>query len=146
MGSAARRPTRLSQRPWPAILVSATLLVDAVAVVNGYVLTRTIEHTYSQDHLLFRPIVFVTVTIWPVVFAVFGLYQPGRLIRTKPGELLRLLAASIVAVLVVVVVIGYAAQSPFSRSFILVLLGSCLVNVVAGRVVTRSLALAVNEW
>lgn len=89
---------------------------------------------------------FVTVTIWPVVFAVFGLYQPGRLIRTKPGELLRLLAASIVAVLVVVVVIGYAAQSPFSRSFILVLLGSCLVNVVAGRVVTRSLALAVNEW
>jgi FlaA1/EpsC-like NDP-sugar epimerase len=145
MGSVARHPTRLSQRPWPVILVTATLLVDVVAVFTGYVLMRIIGYDYFGFRGLFRPITFVTVTIWPVAFAISGLYQPGRLIHPNPAELLRLLAASVV-VAFLVLLIGYLTRSDLPRFFIPVLLGSCLVNVVAGRIVTRSLALAVNEW
>jgi FlaA1/EpsC-like NDP-sugar epimerase len=143
MGSVARRPTRLSQGLWPVILVSATLLVDVVALFTGYILTKNIAN--SSSHLLIRPITVVTVTIWPAVFAILGLYQPGRLIHPNPRELLRLLAASVV-VAFLVLLIGYLTRTGFPLSFVPVLLGACLVNVVAGRVVTRSLALAINDW
>jgi FlaA1/EpsC-like NDP-sugar epimerase len=128
------------------ILVSATLVVDVFVVCTGYVLTRTIGgDTYLGFGLLFRPIVFVTVTIWPLVFAISGLYQPSRLIHPNPAELLRLLAASIVVVFLVVL-IAYLTRRDFPLVFVPVFLGCCLVNVVAGRVVTRSLGLAFNEW
>lgn len=150
MGSVARHPTRLSQRPWPVILVSATLLVDVVAVFTGYRLMRIIGDTYLGLLFPFRPIVFVTVTIWPVVFAIFGLYQPSRLIHPNPAEILRLLAASVVVdflVVLLVLFIAYArGTGPTAVLLPPVLLGSCLINVVAGRIVTRSLLLAVNDW
>ena len=131
------------------MLISATLLVDTIAVITGYVLARTIIHGSSSLvknswQAISRP-VFATVAIWPVVFATFGLYQPRRLIHSHLGELQRLLTASVVAASLCALVI-FVTRIAVSRDFIAVLLGSCLANVAVGRVVTRLLALAVNEW
>ena len=131
------------------MLISATLLVDTIAVITGYVLARTIIHGSSllgenSWQAISRP-VFATVAIWPVVFATFGLYQPRRLIHSHLGELQRLLTASVVAASLCALVI-FVTRIAVSRDFIAVLLGSCLANVAVGRVVTRLLALAVNEW
>jgi hypothetical protein len=125
------------------------LLVDIIAVMTGYLLAKAIVH---EDYLvgggwwlaISRP-VFATVAIWPVGFATFGLYQPRRLFHSHLGELQRLLTASVVAALLCVLVI-FVTRMAVARDFIPVLLGSCLANVVIGRVVTRLLALAVNEW
>ena len=147
MGSAARRPIRLSQPPWSAILIIATLLVDIIALTTGYILAKTIVHgfLFGEDGSFIARSVFATVAIWPVVFATFGLYQPRRLLHSHLGELQRLLTASVVAALLCVLV-TFVMRIEVARDFIPVLAGSCLANVVVGRIVTRLLAFAANEW
>jgi len=131
------------------ILISTTLLVDIIAIITGYVLARTIirgSSLFGEDAwLATSPFVFATVAIWPVVFATFGLYQPRRLVHSHVRELQRLVTASVVAALLCVL-FHFVTRIAVARDFIPVLLGSCLANVVIGRVVTRLLALAVNEW
>jgi glucan phosphoethanolaminetransferase (alkaline phosphatase superfamily) len=126
------------------VLAVATFAGDVIAVIAGYDLAKTVLETNATTTTqIFRPIVFATVAIWPVVFAVFGLYNPRRLIHVSRAEFIRGGAAAVVATLLVLLV-TFEAQTEPRRYFIPALLVCCLLTVSLGRVVTRLLAFA--EW
>jgi hypothetical protein len=137
----------LSQRPWRGVLIGVTLAVDVAAVFAGYYLARLILDLFfgTTAVQVFRPIVFATVAIWPVVFALFGLYSPRRLMRVSLAELLRGCAAAVVATLLVLLVTSVAQIDP-RREYLPLLLVCCLLTAGYGRVVTRLLALYANDW
>jgi hypothetical protein len=141
MGSPSRLRNRLPQPGRHSVFISATLLVDVVAVITGYVLARTIVHS---PFFGWNATVLATAAIWPVVFATFGLYQPWRLVQAHLVELQRLLTACVVAALLCVLVI-FVARVEVARDFIPVLLGFCIFTMVTGRAVTRFLALTANQ-
>jgi FlaA1/EpsC-like NDP-sugar epimerase len=132
------------KRTWPAVLAGATLAGDVAAVIAGYDLAKAVVDMINGTTTgLFRHVIFATVAIWPVVFALFGLYSPRRLMHVSRDELLRGGAAAVVATLLVVLVTFEARTEP-QRYFIPALLVCCLLTVSLGRVVTRLLAFV--EW
>jgi FlaA1/EpsC-like NDP-sugar epimerase len=141
MGSTTRRPIRLSQPSWPRILTVTTLVVDVLAVIIAYILARQ----FVRDSLLpLRWPVAATAAIWPIAFAIFGLYQPRRLGHLHLAEVLRVAIASVMAALLCLLVFSLALID-VERDFIPVLLGFCVANVLIGRIVTRLLALTVKD-
>jgi FlaA1/EpsC-like NDP-sugar epimerase len=132
----------LSRRRTPAILIATAGAVDILAVTLGYALARAVTHATLFDGSLAAvpSMIFVTVLIWPVVFACFGLYDLRR-----PGYLERLVAATVTAVAVVVLVTA-VARLDVPRDFILMLFVVCLVFVLPGRVRMRWVAGAPIAW
>jgi FlaA1/EpsC-like NDP-sugar epimerase len=72
--------------------------------------------------------------IWPVVFAIFGLYDARR-----PTDIPRIVNAGLIAV-VLVVLVTFATGIDVSRSLVVWLLFISLASVVTGRLVTQWLA------
>ncbi len=141
---------RLSQRPWPVLLAVVTLVGDVVAVIAGYDLAKAITDAFFKSQIqptvpFFRASIFATIAIWPVVFALFGLYNPTRLMHVSRAEFVRGGLAAIQST-VLVVLVTFEAQAEPRRLFIPVLLVCCLLTVGIGRFVTRLLAFAANEW
>jgi exopolysaccharide biosynthesis polyprenyl glycosylphosphotransferase len=134
-----------AERPWAVILAVTTFAVDICAVVAGYFLAKLFldsHYSLTPDETFFRPIVFATVAIWPVVFAVYGLYDLRRPTHAT-AELRRLFNAAVMAVLLVVLVTFEANADP-RRGFIPALLIVCLATVITGRLITRRLTHVLN--
>jgi exopolysaccharide biosynthesis polyprenyl glycosylphosphotransferase len=127
-------------RPWPLILAFVTFIVDVVAVTAAYLLARLVV----KDTLVIplgQP-VFATIAIWPVVFAIYGLYDLRRPTHAT-AELQRLFNAIAICVLLVVLFI-FITQIKTARDFIPVLLVMALATVTAGRLTTRRLGHSLN--
>jgi CoA-binding domain/Bacterial sugar transferase len=133
-----------SSRPWPVILAGITFAVDLLAVTISTYLARAVAHDKLFDGS-FAPTgyrVYVTLAVWPVVFAIYGLYDLRRPTHAT-AELQRLFHAVLMSLLLVVL-IAFIAEIDISLGFIVWLLGFSIVSIVSGRLVTRRLAHALN--
>jgi exopolysaccharide biosynthesis polyprenyl glycosylphosphotransferase len=131
---------KAAARPWPVILALVTFAVDLIAVTAAYFLAKAIakdgfEISTSQP-------VFVTIAVWPVVFAIYGLYDLRRPTHAT-AELQRLFNAIAISVLLVVLFI-FITQIRASRDLIPMLLVLSLVTITAGRLMTRRLGHSLN--
>jgi exopolysaccharide biosynthesis polyprenyl glycosylphosphotransferase len=128
-------------RPWPLILAFVTFAVDIVAITISYLLAKDIvkkeDLTFSVNH----PI-FLTIAIWPIVFAIYGLYDLRRPTHAT-AELQRLFSAVAICVLMVVLFDFILVINP-ARDFLLALLAVSLLAVTTGRLVTRRLGHSLN--
>jgi exopolysaccharide biosynthesis polyprenyl glycosylphosphotransferase len=133
-----------AERPWAVILAVTTFAVDVCAVVAGYFVAKILLDAYfnGDGKEFFRPLVFATVAIWPVVFAVYGLYDLRRPTHAT-AELRRLFNAAVMAVLLVVLV-TFEAGDGLKRELIPALLIVCLATVITGRLFTRRLTHILN--
>jgi exopolysaccharide biosynthesis polyprenyl glycosylphosphotransferase len=148
-GRAAAPPSTVAQkaeRPWAVILAITTFAVDICAVVAGYFLAKLLLDVFfplkPPEETFFRGVVFATVAIWPVVFAVYGLYDLRRPTHAT-AELRRLFNAAVMSVLLVVLVTFEAGTDP-RRELIPALLIVCLATVITGRLITRRLTHILN--
>jgi exopolysaccharide biosynthesis polyprenyl glycosylphosphotransferase len=131
---------RAPSRPWPLILAFVTFAVDLVAVSAAYLLAKV----FVKDDFVFtlgQP-VFATIAIWPVVFAIYGLYDLRRPTHAT-AELQRLFNAIAICVLLVVL-FYFVTQNQPRRDLIPVLLVVSLVTITTGRLVTRRLGHSLN--
>ena len=128
-------------RPWPLILAFVTFAVDIIAITISYLLAKDIvkkeDLTFSVNH----PI-FLTIAIWPIVFAIYGLYDLRRPTHAT-AELQRLFSAVAICVLMVVLFDFILVINP-ARDFLLALLAVSLLAVTTGRLVTRRLGHSLN--
>jgi exopolysaccharide biosynthesis polyprenyl glycosylphosphotransferase len=134
-----------SARPWPLILAGVTFAVDVLAVTLSYLLAKALAHEVGWDsgkpiHL--NSLMFLTVAVWPVVFAIYGLYDLRRPTHAT-AEFQRLFNALLMSALLVLL-ITFVAKIDISRSFFAWLLGLSLVTIPTGRVLTRRLGHALN--
>ena len=127
-------------RPWPLILAFITFGVDLVALTGAYILAKAIVRD-NFDFSVSQPI-FATIAIWPVVFAIYGLYDLRRPTHAT-AELQRLFNAIAINVLLVVLFVFVTKIKP-SVDFIPVLLVVALLTVTAGRLMTRRLGHSLN--
>lgn len=130
--------------PWPVILAITTFAVDVVAVIAGYLLSKAMLDLFFpvKSEQLFRGPVLATVAIWPVVFAVYGLYDLRRPTHAT-AEFRRLFNAAVMSVLLVVLVTFVAETDP-RRELIPALLVVCLGTVTTGRLISRRLTHVLN--
>ena len=131
---------KASARPWPVILALVTFAVDLVAVTAAYLLAKVTvkdDFAFSVSH----PI-FATILVWPIVFAIYGLYDLRRPTHAT-AELQRLFNAIAISVLLVVLFIFITQIKP-ARDLIPVLLVLSLVTITAGRLMTRRLGHSLN--
>jgi exopolysaccharide biosynthesis polyprenyl glycosylphosphotransferase len=145
--SAAATSQRVSQAPWPMILAIATFVVDICAVFVGYYLSKTLLHAWEEPRIT---AIYATVAIWPVVFAVYGLYDLRRPTHAT-AEFRRLFNGAVMSVLLVALIaievdprVNASKGLVLGRGFIPTLLVVCLATVVAGRLVTRRLSHTLN--
>jgi exopolysaccharide biosynthesis polyprenyl glycosylphosphotransferase len=134
-----------ASRHWPLMLAMVTFGVDLLAVTLSYILAKSLPHHTKLFSGQIAPItswIFLTILIWPVIFAVYGLYDLRRPTHAT-AELQRLLNGVLMAVLLVVL-FTFLASIDISRDFIVFLLAFSLVTVVTGRLVTRRLGHALN--
>ena len=128
-----------SARPWPVIIAFITFAVDIVAVIASYYMTKA---AVDQKVLAINSTIFATAAIWPVVFAIYGLYDLRRPTHAT-AEVQRLLNAVAISVLLVVLVI-FVTRMDLSRDFVPVLLAFSMVTVFGGRLITRRLTHILN--
>ena len=141
----ATSPGKESVRPWPLILAIVTFAVDMVAVLISTYLAKSIAHGVGWDSgkpLVLEWPIFLTVAVWPVVFAIYGLYDLRRPTHAT-AELQRLFNAILMSVLLIVLV-TFIGPIEISRGFVVWLLGFSLVTVVTGRLITRRLGHSLN--
>ena len=133
-----------SPRRWPLILAAITFAVDLVSVSLSIYLAKIVARgdgwASGFPSLSAWPI-FATVAVWPVVFAVYGLYDLRR--PALATQLHRLMNAVLMSVLLVVL-ITFVARIEISRSFVVWLLVFSMVGVLAGRLAVRRLRHALN--
>jgi FlaA1/EpsC-like NDP-sugar epimerase len=124
-------PMPHSGRPRP-VTVAVKSAVDIVAVIFGYLLATAVSPYAPWGTRAHFPLLIVaTVAIWPLVFAVFGLYDVRR-----PADVHRVVNAGLVAALFVLMVLFFA-RVDVSRDYSVALLAFSLVSVVVARLVTR---------
>ena len=134
-----------SARPWPLILSGVTLGVDVLAVTLNYLLAKALAHEVGWDSgkpIHVNSLMFLTVAVWPVVFAIYGLYDLRRPTHAT-AEFQRLFNALLMSALLVLL-ITFVAKIDISRSFFAWLLGFSLVTIPTGRMLTRRLSQALN--
>jgi exopolysaccharide biosynthesis polyprenyl glycosylphosphotransferase len=133
-------PYRAPSRPWPLILAFVTFAVDLLAVTAAYLLAKV----FVKQDLVFQlgQPVFATIAMWPVVFAIYGLYDLRRPTHAT-AELQRLFNAIAICVLLVVL-FYFVTQNRPRADLIPVLLVVSLVTITTGRLVTRRLGHSLN--
>jgi exopolysaccharide biosynthesis polyprenyl glycosylphosphotransferase len=140
---AARRTP--SARPWPVRLAVITFAVDVLAITISTYLAKAVAHEIGWDsgkpiHLNW--LIFATVTVWPLVFATYGLYDLRRPTHAT-AEFQRLFHALLMSLLLVLL-ITFMADINVSHGFIVWLFGFSLVSIITGRLATRGLTHALN--
>jgi len=126
------------------ILAGITFAVDLLAVTISTYLARAVAHDELFDGS-FAPTVsrvYVTLAVWPVVFAIYGLYDLRRPTHAT-AELQRLFHAVLMSLLLVLL-IAFIAGIDISIGFIVWLLGFGIASIVSGWLVTRRLAHPLN--
>ena len=111
----ATSPGKESVRPWPLILAIVTFAVDMVAVLISTYLAKSIAHGVGWDSgkpLVLEWPIFLTTAVWPVVFAIYGLYDLRRPTHAT-AELQRLFNAILMSVLLIGSIAFALVQRPF---------------------------------
>jgi exopolysaccharide biosynthesis polyprenyl glycosylphosphotransferase len=147
------RPTETPQIEVPArrtlvrrqhMLAMVNLVVDLLAVTTGYLLSKGIivsargEEGHLTPFSLGGRWVLLTIPLWVVVFAVYGLYDRKDL--DAPSEEIRRLFHGITVSLVAVVMVTFWAKFAVSRGWIASLALFCTLTVSVGRLAVRRLA------
>ena len=146
-GDASAQRVATARRRWVLGIAALTFVVDLVAVTAGYFIAKAI-HADLWDHQP-APLpsltsgIYLTVFAWPVVFAMYGLYDIRRSTHVT-AELQRLFHAVAMCVLFVVLV-SFLTRIDMSRSFIAALVVMCLATTVAGRLVMRRVSHVLNH-
>ena len=144
--SSAVHPRARVRGRWMLTMTLLSLAVDLTAIEIGYILAKAFraEHWEVGPVLLHQvdTTVFLTTGAWPVVFAIYGLYDLQRPTHIT-AELQRLFQAVVTSVLLVTL-LAFAARIEVSRGFVFSLLGFCLATTVAGRLAVRRLGHVLN--
>ena len=100
-----------------------------LAVTLNYLLAKALAHEVGWDSgkpIHVNSLTFLTVAVWPVVFAIYGLYNLRRPTHAT-AEFQRLFNALLMSALLVLL-ITFVAKIDISRSFFAWLLGFSLVG------------------
>ena len=124
------------------LLALVNLIVDLIAVTSGYLLSKGIIVSARQGDTrspftLGGRWVMLTVPLWLVIFAAYGLYDRREL--DAPSEEIRRLFHGITVSLVAVVMVTFWAKFAVSRGWIASLALFCTLTVGAGRLAVRRL-------
>jgi exopolysaccharide biosynthesis polyprenyl glycosylphosphotransferase len=126
------------------LLAIVNLVVDLVAVTGGYLLSKGIIVSTRADAASRTPFslsgrwVLLTIPLWLVVFAAYGLYDRREL--DAPSEEMRRLFHGISVSLVAIVMVTFFAKFAVSRGWIASLALFCTLTVAVGRVAVRKLS------
>jgi exopolysaccharide biosynthesis polyprenyl glycosylphosphotransferase len=120
-----------------ALLNWLTFVVDVIAVVIGYVLAKGLV-TGGERVPLFGGRAAVTLPLWPLIFASYGLYDRREL--DNPSVEARRLFHAIAVSLVAVVMTTFWFNIDLSRGWIASLALTCTVTVGLGRFAVRRLS------
>jgi exopolysaccharide biosynthesis polyprenyl glycosylphosphotransferase len=131
---------------WVIATAVLTLAVDVTAVGLGYLLAKLFRYgDLDIGPVLLQRVgtaVFATALVWPLIFAVYGLYDLRRPTHIT-AEMQRLFQAVVTSVMVVALII-FAARIDVSRSFIVSLFVFCLVTAASGRLLVRRMSHSLN--
>ncbi len=125
---------------WLVFCAVACLAVDILAVCLGYTLAFTLDSGlgFVTSLQLIRPVFLLgTLVIWPLAFAVFGLYRRHR--PAHDDEMPRICGAVLSSALLVALITA-VGRGNVARDFLATLPVVCFVTVVSGRLLTRLLA------
>jgi len=126
------------------MLALVNLGVDLVAITAGYLLSKGIIVSARAEAGHLTPFslggrwVLLTIPLWLVVFAVYGLYDRKDL--DAPSEEIRRLFHGIMVSLVAVVMVTFWAKFAVSRGWIASLAIFCTLTLSVGRLLVRRLA------
>jgi exopolysaccharide biosynthesis polyprenyl glycosylphosphotransferase len=131
---------------WVFATAALTMVIDVVAIGLGYFLAKVFrDGDLDIGPALLRQVdtaIFATAFVWPVIFAIYGLYDLRRPTHIT-AEMQRLFQAVVTSVLVVAL-IAFAVRIDVSRSFIVSLLIFCLATTAIGRLAVRRLSHVLN--
>jgi exopolysaccharide biosynthesis polyprenyl glycosylphosphotransferase len=135
-------PARRTLARRARLLALINLVVDLIAVTSGYLLSKGIIVSARQGNsrsafTIGGRWVLLTVPLWLVIFAVYGLYDRREL--DAPSEEIRRLFHGITVSLVAVVMVTFWAKFAVSRGWIASLALFCTLTVAAGRLAVRRL-------
>ena len=134
------------RRRWVVATALLTVGADITAIGLGYFLAKVFrDGDLDIGPALLRRVdtaIFATALVWPVIFALYGLYDLRRPTHIT-AEMQRLFQAVVTSVLVVALV-AFAVRLDVSRSFIVSLLLFCLVTTAVGRLLVRRVAHTLN--
>jgi len=137
-------PARSALARRARMLALVNLVVDLVAVTGGYLLSKGIIVSTRADAASRTPFslsgrwVLLTIPLWLVIFAAYGLYDRREL--DAPSEEMRRLFHGITVSLVAIVMVTFFAKFAVSRGWIASLALFCTLTVAVGRVAVRKLA------
>jgi exopolysaccharide biosynthesis polyprenyl glycosylphosphotransferase len=120
------------------------LLVDLVAITGGYLLSKGIIVSTRADAASRTPFalsgrwVLLTIPLWLVIFAAYGLYDRREL--DAPSEEIRRLFHGITVSLVAIVMVTFFGKFAVSRGWIASLALFCTLTLAVGRFAVRKLA------
>jgi len=120
------------------------LVVDLVAVTSGYLLSKGIIVSTRTDAVSRTPFslsgrwVLLTIPLWLVIFAAYGLYDRREL--DAPSEEMRRLFHGISVSLVAIVLVTFFGKFALSRGWIASLALFTTLTVAVGRFAVRKLA------
>ncbi|MBV8236849.1 MAG: sugar transferase, partial [Acidimicrobiia bacterium] len=126
------------------LLAFVNLIVDLVAVTCGYLLSKGILLSTRGDATSRTPFslsgrwVLLTIPLWLVIFAAYGLYNRREL--DAPSEEIRRLFHGITVSLVAVVMVTFFGKFAVSRGWIASLALFTTLTVAVGRFAVRKLA------
>jgi len=137
-------PARRALARRARILAFINLTVDLVAVTSGYLLSKGIIVSTRADAVSRTPFslsgrwVLLTIPLWLVVFAAYGLYDRREL--DAPSEEIRRLFHGISVSLVAIVMVTFFGKFAVSRGWIASLALFTTLTVAVGRFGVRKLA------
>src|SRR4051812_23465974 len=136
-------PARRAMARRARMLAFVNLAVDLVAITCGYLLSKGIIVSTRADAASRSPFtlsgrwVLLTIPLWLVIFAAYGLYDRREL--DAPSEEIRRLFHGITVSIVVIVMVTFFARFAVSRGWIASLALFCTLTVAVGRFAVRKL-------
>jgi len=136
-------PSRRTLAHRARVVAFINLIVDLVAITGGYLLSKGIIVSTRADAASRQPFavsgrwVLLTIPLWLVVFAAYGLYDRREL--DAPSEEIRRLFHGITVSLVAIVMVTFFAKFAVSRGWIASLALFCTLTVAVGRFAVRKL-------
>jgi exopolysaccharide biosynthesis polyprenyl glycosylphosphotransferase len=137
-------PARRTLARRARVVAFINLIVDLVAITGGYLLSKGIIVSTRADAASRTPFslsgrwVLLTIPLWLVIFAAYGLYDRREL--DAPSEEMRRLFHGITVSLVAIVMVTFFAKFAVSRGWIASLAFFCALTVGAGRFAVRKLS------
>lgn len=119
-----------------------SVVIDLVAVGVGYRLATDLARPSNFGELPAPSGIWLSIPLWLVVFAVYGLYDRPRLLA--PSEEARRIFHAVTVTATGVLMVTFLTKMPVTRTWAALLWMSCLVCVSLGRISMRRLRVVIN--